>query len=84
MARQNARRGALPIKHHLVLHRINPEQGIRRFYSLMIELERRVDRLPPCCMPPGIGRDAPRRYSDTEAAQHVMATWRDQQAKGRT
>jgi hypothetical protein len=26
-----------PIKHHLVLHRINPEQGIRRFYSLMIE-----------------------------------------------
>jgi predicted DNA-binding WGR domain protein len=26
-----------PIKHHLVLHRIDPEQGIRRFYSLMIE-----------------------------------------------
>jgi predicted DNA-binding WGR domain protein len=26
-----------PIKHHLVLHRINPEQRIRRFYSLMIE-----------------------------------------------
>jgi predicted DNA-binding WGR domain protein len=26
-----------PIKHHLVLHRINSEQGIRRFYSLMIE-----------------------------------------------
>jgi predicted DNA-binding WGR domain protein len=26
-----------PSKHHLVLHRINPEQGIRRFYSLMIE-----------------------------------------------
>jgi predicted DNA-binding WGR domain protein len=26
-----------PIKHHLVLHRIEPEQGIRRFYSLMIE-----------------------------------------------
>lgn len=26
-----------PIKHHLVLHRIGPEQGIRRFYSLMIE-----------------------------------------------
>jgi predicted DNA-binding WGR domain protein len=26
-----------PIQHHLVLHRINPEQGIRRFYSLMIE-----------------------------------------------
>jgi predicted DNA-binding WGR domain protein len=26
-----------PIKHHLVLHRIDPEQGIRRFYSLMIK-----------------------------------------------
>ncbi|PVE22076.1 WGR domain-containing protein [Microvirga sp. KLBC 81] len=26
-----------PIKHHLVLYRINQEQGIRRFYSLMIE-----------------------------------------------
>jgi predicted DNA-binding WGR domain protein len=26
-----------PIKHHLVLHRIEPGQGIRRFYSLMIE-----------------------------------------------
>lgn len=26
-----------PIKHHLVLHRIDPEQGIRRFYALMIE-----------------------------------------------
>jgi predicted DNA-binding WGR domain protein len=26
-----------PIKHHLVLHRIDQEQGIRRFYSLMIE-----------------------------------------------
>jgi predicted DNA-binding WGR domain protein len=26
-----------PIKHHLVLHRIDPEQGARRFYSLMIE-----------------------------------------------
>ena len=26
-----------PIKHHLVLHRIDLEQGIRRFYSLMIE-----------------------------------------------
>lgn len=26
-----------PIKHHLVLHRIDPHQGIRRFYSLMIE-----------------------------------------------
>jgi hypothetical protein len=25
------------IKHHLVLHRINPEQGIWRFYSLMME-----------------------------------------------
>jgi predicted DNA-binding WGR domain protein len=26
-----------PIQHHLVLHRIAPEQGIRCFYSLMIE-----------------------------------------------
>src|SRR3954468_21443735 len=26
-----------PIQHHLVLHRIDQEQGIRRFYSLMIE-----------------------------------------------
>ncbi len=26
-----------PIKYHLVLHRIDPEEGIRRFYSLMIE-----------------------------------------------
>jgi predicted DNA-binding WGR domain protein len=26
-----------PIKHHLVLHRIDPEQCIRRFYSFMIE-----------------------------------------------
>lgn len=26
-----------PIKHHLILHRIDPEQGVRRFYSLMIE-----------------------------------------------
>ncbi len=26
-----------PIKHHLVLHRIDPEQGIRRFYALIIE-----------------------------------------------
>jgi hypothetical protein len=26
-----------PIKHHPVLRRIDPEQGIRRFYSLMIE-----------------------------------------------
>jgi hypothetical protein len=23
-----------PIKHHLVLLRVDPEQGIRRFYSL--------------------------------------------------
>ena len=26
-----------PICHHLVLHRMDPEQSIRRFYSLMIE-----------------------------------------------
>jgi predicted DNA-binding WGR domain protein len=26
-----------PIKHHLALHRIDPVQGVRRFYSLMIE-----------------------------------------------
>jgi predicted DNA-binding WGR domain protein len=26
-----------PSQHHLVLHRIDPEQSIRRFYSLMIE-----------------------------------------------
>jgi hypothetical protein len=26
-----------PIKHHLVLHWRNPEQGVARFYSLMIE-----------------------------------------------
>jgi predicted DNA-binding WGR domain protein len=26
-----------PIQHHLALHRIDPEQGVRRFYSLMIE-----------------------------------------------
>jgi predicted DNA-binding WGR domain protein len=26
-----------PIKHHLVLHRIERERGIRCFYSLMIE-----------------------------------------------
>ena len=26
-----------PIQHHLVLHRIDSEQGIRHFYSLMIE-----------------------------------------------
>ena len=25
------------VKHHLVLHWIDPEQGVRRFYSLMIE-----------------------------------------------
>jgi predicted DNA-binding WGR domain protein len=25
------------VKHHLVLHRIDPEQGVRGFYSLMIE-----------------------------------------------
>jgi hypothetical protein len=28
-----------PIKHHLVLHRIDPEQGVARFYSLMIECD---------------------------------------------
>ncbi|MGF9764602.1 WGR domain-containing protein [Microvirga sp. 0TCS3.31] len=26
-----------PIRHHLVLHRREPEQGVARFYSLMIE-----------------------------------------------
>jgi predicted DNA-binding WGR domain protein len=26
-----------PIRHHLVLHRIDPEQRVARFYSLMIE-----------------------------------------------
>jgi predicted DNA-binding WGR domain protein len=26
-----------PIKHHLVLHRIDSERRVRRFYSLMIE-----------------------------------------------
>jgi predicted DNA-binding WGR domain protein len=26
-----------PIKHHLVLHRIDPERDVARFYSLMIE-----------------------------------------------
>ncbi|EIM26663.1 WGR domain-containing protein [Microvirga lotononidis] len=26
-----------PIKHHVVLHQIDPEQGSRRVYSLMIE-----------------------------------------------
>lgn len=26
-----------PIKHHVVLHRIDREQGVARFYSLMIE-----------------------------------------------
>ena len=28
-----------PVRHHLVLHQIDPEQGIRRFYSLMIECD---------------------------------------------
>jgi predicted DNA-binding WGR domain protein len=27
----------MSLQHHLVLHRSDPEQGIRRFYSLMIE-----------------------------------------------
>jgi predicted DNA-binding WGR domain protein len=26
-----------PVRHHLVLHRINPEQRVARFYALMIE-----------------------------------------------
>jgi predicted DNA-binding WGR domain protein len=26
-----------PIRHHLALHRREPEEGIRRFYSLMIK-----------------------------------------------
>jgi predicted DNA-binding WGR domain protein len=26
-----------PVQHHLVLHRIDPGQGVARFYSLMIE-----------------------------------------------
>ncbi len=26
-----------PVQHHLVLHRIDPEQSVARFYSLMIE-----------------------------------------------
>jgi predicted DNA-binding WGR domain protein len=26
-----------PIRHHLVLHRRNPEEGVARFYSVMIE-----------------------------------------------
>jgi predicted DNA-binding WGR domain protein len=26
-----------PIQHHLVLHRIDPEQRVARFYALMIE-----------------------------------------------
>jgi hypothetical protein len=26
-----------PIKHHVLLHRIGVEQGVRRFYSLMTE-----------------------------------------------
>jgi predicted DNA-binding WGR domain protein len=29
-----------PIQHRLVLHRIDLKQGIRRFYSLMIERDR--------------------------------------------
>jgi predicted DNA-binding WGR domain protein len=27
----------LEIQHHLMLHRIDPAQGVRRFYSLIIE-----------------------------------------------
>jgi predicted DNA-binding WGR domain protein len=26
-----------PVRHHLVLHRIDPEQRVARFYALMIE-----------------------------------------------
>ena len=26
-----------PVKHHLVLHRVDPMQGVWQFYSLMIE-----------------------------------------------
>lgn len=26
-----------PVRHHLVLHRVDPGQGIRRFYSLLIK-----------------------------------------------
>jgi predicted DNA-binding WGR domain protein len=26
-----------PLQHQVVLHRIDPEQGVRRFYSLMIK-----------------------------------------------
>jgi predicted DNA-binding WGR domain protein len=26
-----------PVQHQVVLHRIDPEQGMRRFYALMIE-----------------------------------------------
>ena len=26
-----------PIKHHLVLHKRDPQKGVARFYSLMIE-----------------------------------------------
>jgi hypothetical protein len=33
----HAWRAPVPINHPLVLHRVEPEQGIRRFYSLMIE-----------------------------------------------
>jgi hypothetical protein len=39
-----------PIKHYLVLHRIDPEQGIRRFCSLMIERDLfRTARLVRTC-----------------------------------
>jgi predicted DNA-binding WGR domain protein len=29
-----------PVEHNLVLHRRDPEQGVARFYSLMIERDR--------------------------------------------
>ncbi len=46
-----------PIKHHLVLHRIDPEQGIRRFYSLMIERDLfGTVRLVQCGGPIGTNR----------------------------
>jgi hypothetical protein len=36
------------VQHHLVLHQIDPEQGVRRFYSLMIERDLfGTVRLPP-------------------------------------
>jgi hypothetical protein len=40
-----------PVQHHLVLHRIDPDQGVWRFYSLMIErdLFGRGVRLPAWC-----------------------------------